>query len=142
MVSIPLSIVWKKNNGKRFFREEVYGSGVSTPVWSCGDHGDCFDVPHFHGKVDTHAFHFKTGFGSCHLTIIFEWFGMSNEPQVRFVNIKLKGQAWVWCHGVEYLHVMSLKGSHVGATNLDVSLIHVSFVFKFTIVNRMMYQSI
>jgi hypothetical protein len=67
MVSIPLSIVWKKNNGKRFFREEVYGSGVSTPVWSCGDHGDCFDeatkrvvvdVPHFHGKVDTHAFDF------------------------------------------------------------------------------------
>jgi hypothetical protein len=47
------------------------------------------DVPDFHGKLDPHAF--QDWITS--LEDYFDWFGLAAERKVRFVRMKLKGQA-------------------------------------------------
>jgi hypothetical protein len=63
------------------------------------------DVSDFHGKLDPYAFQ------DC-LTALedyFDGFGLSPDRKVRFVKMKLKGQAHVWWHSVEeYLHRLRL----------------------------------
>jgi hypothetical protein len=55
------------------------------------------DVFDFHGALDPHAFQdWVTS-----LEDYFEWFNLSSDRQVRFVKMKLKGQARIWWHSVE-----------------------------------------
>jgi hypothetical protein len=55
------------------------------------------DIPDFHGKLDPYAFQdWLTS-----LEDYFEWFGLAAERKVRFVKMKLKGQARVWWQSVE-----------------------------------------
>jgi hypothetical protein len=55
------------------------------------------DIPHFHGKLDPYAF--QDWITS--LEDYFDWFGLAAERTVRFVKMKLKGQARVWWQSVE-----------------------------------------
>jgi hypothetical protein len=55
------------------------------------------EVPDFHGKMDPYAF--RDWLTS--LDDYFEWFNLTSERKVRFVKMKLKGQARVWWHSVE-----------------------------------------
>jgi len=58
----------------------------------------CVDVPYFHGKLDPHAF-------QDWVTSLKDYFGWLNLPPIRFLKMKLKGQARVWWHNVEeHLH--------------------------------------
>lgn len=59
------------------------------------------EVPDFHGKLDPYAFQdWLTS-----LDDYFEWFRLAPTRQVRFVKMKLKGQARVWWQSVEeHLH--------------------------------------
>lgn len=58
----------------------------------------CVDVPDFHGELDPHAF-------QDWVTLLIDYFGWLNLPPIRFVKMKLKGQARVWWHNVEeHLH--------------------------------------
>jgi hypothetical protein len=59
----------------------------------------------FHGKLDPYTF--QDWFTA--LEYYFDWFGLSPYCKVRFVKMKLKGQARVWWHSVEeYLHRLRL----------------------------------
>jgi hypothetical protein len=54
-------------------------------------------IPDFHGKLDPYTFQdWLTS-----LEDYFEWFGLAAERKVRFVKMKLKGQARVWWQSVE-----------------------------------------
>lgn len=55
------------------------------------------DVPDFHGRLDPYAF--QDWITS--LEDYFDWFNLAAERKVRFVKMKLKGQARVWWHSVE-----------------------------------------
>ena len=55
------------------------------------------EVPNFHGRLDPYAF--QDWITS--LEDYFDWFNLAAERKVRFVKMKLKGQARVWWHSVE-----------------------------------------
>lgn len=55
------------------------------------------DVPDFHGKLDPQAFQdWVTSMDD-----YFEWYRLPTDMRVRFVKMKLKGQARVWWNSVE-----------------------------------------
>jgi hypothetical protein len=55
------------------------------------------EVLGFHGKIDPYAFQDRL----TSLDDYFEWFNLTFERKVRFVKMKLKGQARVWWYSVE-----------------------------------------
>jgi hypothetical protein len=62
------------------------------------------DVPDFHGKLEPYAF--QDWITS--LEDYFDWSGLSLDRRVRFVKMKLKGQARVWWQSVEE-HLQRLR---------------------------------
>jgi hypothetical protein len=89
---------YPNNTGPRFYsgEENPYFEGYTNQV-DKATKWVRIEVPDFHGKLDPYAFQdWLTS-----LEDYFEWFGLAPARQVRFVKMKLKGQARVWWQSVD-----------------------------------------